>query len=130
MARRRRPGGANRTETVAAAPGRPGLLARLRPWLPLACVLVLLLGCLFGGGYVLGRLGGAGAFAGGLNQGGTEMLPLKRILCPTDFSADSRAAMRVANEMTLYFSAELILLHVVPAPMPAVMGSSSQRTWW
>jgi nucleotide-binding universal stress UspA family protein len=48
------------------------------------------------------------------------MLPLKRILCPTDFSADSRAAMRVANEMALYFSAELTLVHVIPAPLPAV----------
>lgn len=48
------------------------------------------------------------------------MLPLKHVLCPTDFSEDSRAAMRLANEMALYFGAELTLVHVVPTPMPAV----------
>ena len=48
------------------------------------------------------------------------MLPLKRILCPTDFSADSRAALRVAGEMAHYFSAELIVLHVHLAPQPAI----------
>ena len=40
------------------------------------------------------------------------MLPLKRILCPTDLSADSRAALKVAGELALYFSAELTVLHV------------------
>jgi nucleotide-binding universal stress UspA family protein len=48
------------------------------------------------------------------------MLPLKRILCPTDFSADSRAALRVAGEMAQYFTAELTVLHVNPSPQPAV----------
>ena len=48
------------------------------------------------------------------------MLPLKRILCPTDFSADSRAALRVAGEMAQYFSAELTVLHVSVSPQPAV----------
>ncbi len=48
------------------------------------------------------------------------MLPLKRILCPTDFSADSRAALRVAGEMALYFSAELTVLHVLTPTQPAV----------
>ena len=48
------------------------------------------------------------------------MLPLKRILCPTDFSADSRAALRVAGEMAQYFSAELMVLYVCVSPQPAV----------
>jgi nucleotide-binding universal stress UspA family protein len=48
------------------------------------------------------------------------MLPLKRILCPTDFSADSRAALRAAGEMALYFSAELTVLHVHVSTQPAV----------
>lgn len=48
------------------------------------------------------------------------MLPLKRILCPTDFSADSRAALRVAGEMAQYFSAELTVLYVYVSPQPAV----------
>ena len=41
------------------------------------------------------------------------MLPLKRILCPTDISEDARSALRVANELALYFSAELTLVHVL-----------------
>jgi len=48
------------------------------------------------------------------------MLPLKRILCPTDFSADSRAALKVAGEMAQYFSAELTVLYVYVSPQPAV----------
>jgi len=42
------------------------------------------------------------------------MLPLKRILCPTDYSEDARSALRVANEMALYFAADLTLVHVLP----------------
>ncbi len=45
------------------------------------------------------------------------MLPFKRILCPTDFSDPSYEALRVANELALYFSSELVVLHVVP-PIP------------
>lgn len=48
------------------------------------------------------------------------MLPLKRILCPIDFSTDSRAALRVAGEMAHYFSAELTVLHVHLSPQPAI----------
>ncbi len=46
------------------------------------------------------------------------MLPIKKILCPTDFSDPSFEAVRTAREWTSYFDAELILLHVVsPAPV-------------
>jgi nucleotide-binding universal stress UspA family protein len=48
------------------------------------------------------------------------MLPLKRILCPTDLSADSRAALKVAGEMALYFSAELTVLYVQAPTQPVV----------
>ncbi len=48
------------------------------------------------------------------------MLPLKRILCPIDFSADSRAALKVAGEMAAYFTAELTVVHVNVSPQPAV----------
>ena len=48
------------------------------------------------------------------------MLPLKRILCPTDFSDDARSALRVANEMALYFSAELTLIHVMEVATESV----------
>jgi nucleotide-binding universal stress UspA family protein len=48
------------------------------------------------------------------------MLPLKRILCPTDLSADARAALRAAGEMARYFGSELTVLHVCPPNQPAV----------
>lgn len=50
------------------------------------------------------------------------MLPIKKILLPTDFSEPSYEALKTANELASHFSAELILLHVVsttpviPAP--------------
>lgn len=42
------------------------------------------------------------------------MLPLKRILCPTDFSEPSYAALEHAVELAAHFDAELCLLHVIP----------------
>ena len=50
------------------------------------------------------------------------MLPIKRILWPTDFSEPSYRALEAANELAAHFSAELILLHVVP-PVPVVPAS-------
>lgn len=47
------------------------------------------------------------------------MLPFKKILCPTDFSEPSYEALKVANELALYFSSELFVLHVVQ-PIPTV----------
>ncbi len=47
------------------------------------------------------------------------MLPLKRIVCPTDFSEASYEGLTAANELALHFSAELILVHVI-APIPTV----------
>jgi len=41
------------------------------------------------------------------------MLPLKRILAPTDFSEHSDHALRSAAEMARQFGAKLLLLHVV-----------------
>lgn len=41
------------------------------------------------------------------------MLPLKKIICPTDFSDPSREAVRVATELASHFGAEILLLHVV-----------------
>ncbi len=51
------------------------------------------------------------------------MLP-KRILCPTDFSEPSYAALDQAITLAAHFGAELGLLHVVPfspAPSPDMM---------
>lgn len=48
------------------------------------------------------------------------MLPLKKILCPTDFSEASYEALAAANELALHFSAQLCLVHVVtPVVQPA-----------
>ncbi len=51
------------------------------------------------------------------------MLRFKKILCPTDFSDPSHAALKVANEIGLEMMAELYLVHVLepipPAPTPA-----------
>lgn len=47
------------------------------------------------------------------------MLPLKKILCPTDFSEPSYEAIKTANEFAINFSAEIILVHVV-TPIPVM----------
>ncbi len=47
------------------------------------------------------------------------MLPIKVILCPVDFSPPSRAALAAAVELAGHFSAELLLLHVMP-PVPVL----------
>lgn len=45
------------------------------------------------------------------------MLPIRKILCPIDFSESSFNALEAACELALHFSSELIALHVVP-PIP------------
>ncbi len=47
------------------------------------------------------------------------MLPIKKILCPTDFSEPSFRALERAVELARHFSAELLLVHAV-APVPSV----------
>lgn len=49
------------------------------------------------------------------------MLPIKKILCPTDFSEPSHEAMKAAVELASHFGAEVILFHAVPVlpPLPA-----------
>ena len=42
------------------------------------------------------------------------MLPLTRILCPTDFSDASRHAVAAARELALHFGSEVRLVHVLP----------------
>jgi len=41
------------------------------------------------------------------------MLPVKKILCPTDFSEPAKEGVKAANELALHFSAQIILIHVV-----------------
>jgi nucleotide-binding universal stress UspA family protein len=47
------------------------------------------------------------------------MLPLKKILCPTDFSEASQKALGEATELARHFKAEVCLVHVVPVVPPA-----------
>jgi universal stress protein A len=50
------------------------------------------------------------------------MIPVKRILCPTDFSEASYEAIPVANELAEQFSAELLIVNVVlPIPAPGIL---------
>ena len=42
------------------------------------------------------------------------MLPLQKVLWPTDFSSASYAALEPAKELAQQFGAELFILHVVP----------------
>ena len=47
------------------------------------------------------------------------MLPLKKIVCPTDFSAASEKALIEALELIRRFQAELVLVYVLPVLPPA-----------
>ncbi|MDD5398658.1 MAG: universal stress protein [Dehalococcoidia bacterium] len=42
------------------------------------------------------------------------MLPIKNILCPTDFSDPSYEALKVADELAVHFGATLHVVNVVP----------------
>ena len=44
------------------------------------------------------------------------MIPIKRILVPTDFSEPAAAAVKWATTLALEFDGQLYLLHVVPEP--------------
>jgi nucleotide-binding universal stress UspA family protein len=57
------------------------------------------------------------------------MLPLKRVLCPIDFSEPSLEAAVAAAELSLYFRGRLTCLHVVVPPQPlAVVAESAGLT--
>lgn len=47
------------------------------------------------------------------------MLPVKKILCPTDFSEPSFAALEVAVELAREFDAQVVVVHVL-TPIPVV----------
>jgi nucleotide-binding universal stress UspA family protein len=46
------------------------------------------------------------------------MLPISKILCPTDFSEPSFKGIEAANELAEHFSSRLILINVVVPPYP------------
>ena len=41
------------------------------------------------------------------------ILPIKKILCPTDFSEPSYEGLKAGNELANFFSAEIVLVHVI-----------------
>ena len=47
-------------------------------------------------------------------RGIKEMLPIKNILCPTDFSEPSYEALKAADELATHFGAALHIINVVP----------------
>jgi universal stress protein A len=47
------------------------------------------------------------------------MLPVKLILCPTDFSEPSEEGLNVARELASHFGCDLLLAHVLPV-VPAL----------
>jgi nucleotide-binding universal stress UspA family protein len=49
------------------------------------------------------------------------MLPLKKILWPTDFSDPADEGLKFATELATQFSAEMLVVHVV-APLPTMHG--------
>ncbi|MFO7559333.1 MAG: universal stress protein [Desulfobacterales bacterium] len=52
------------------------------------------------------------------------MLPINKIICPTDFSDPSYEGLKTAAELAGNFGAELILVHVV-MPMPSIIGAGA-----
>ena len=51
------------------------------------------------------------------------MLPIKKIVCPTDFSDPAHEGLKAATELAEHFQAELIVVNVV-APVPVVSGAA------
>jgi len=47
------------------------------------------------------------------------MFPLKKILCPIDFSEHSLTALKIADEMAKTFHSELFIVNIIP-PIPSV----------
>jgi nucleotide-binding universal stress UspA family protein len=52
------------------------------------------------------------------------MLPINKIVCPTDFSDPSYEGLKAAIELAEHFQADLIVLNVV-SPVPVVSGAGS-----
>lgn len=53
------------------------------------------------------------------------MLPIRKILCPTDFSEPSLKGVATAEELARHFGAELLLITVVTPIHPAVAAESA-----
>jgi len=56
------------------------------------------------------------------------MLPIKKIICPIDFSERSYHALEQAGDLAEHFKAELIAVHVV-SPIPEIEVPMQQTTF-
>jgi nucleotide-binding universal stress UspA family protein len=52
------------------------------------------------------------------------MIPIKTLVCPTDFSEPSYAALKPAVELAEHFAAKIVFVHVV-APVPVIPGATA-----
>jgi len=52
------------------------------------------------------------------------MLPINKIVCPTDFSEPSYEGLKVAGELAEHFQAELLLINAV-SPVPVMAGAAA-----
>ena len=52
---------------------------------------------------------------------GGHMIEFKKILVPTDFSADSRRALKTAQDLAGMFDAEIVVVHVLEPPVYPAM---------
>ena len=55
------------------------------------------------------------------------MLPINKIVCPTDFSEPSYEGLNAAGELAEHFQAELLILNVV-SPVPVMAGAAHLPT--
>ena len=51
-------------------------------------------------------------------------LPIRKIMCTTDFSEAAEQGIKAADELARHFGADLCLVHVV-APLPTIPGASA-----
>jgi nucleotide-binding universal stress UspA family protein len=58
-----------------------------------------------------------------MHELGGFMIEIKRILCPTDFSEASMAALPYAVDIARLFKAQVFVIHVVP-PLPSITEGS------
>lgn len=55
------------------------------------------------------------------------MQPIKKVLCPLDFSPTSYSALKSAQQLAHQVNAEIILLHVISFPAPNNQGFKSEQ---
>jgi nucleotide-binding universal stress UspA family protein len=52
------------------------------------------------------------------------LLPIRKIMCTTDFSEAAEQGVKTADELARHFGADLYIVHVV-APLPTISGAAA-----